>query len=70
MFYVLEGKTGMLRLLEANVSEYRELASAQVLSGPDVWAPLALADGKLVGRDMAKMLCLEVAPSQGSTTTP
>ena len=70
MFYILEGKTGMLRLLEANVSEYRELASAQVLSGPDVWAPLALSDGKLVVRDMAKMLCLEVGPSKVSATVP
>jgi outer membrane protein assembly factor BamB len=60
MFFVLEGKTGMLRLLEANVSEYRELARAQVLSGPDVWAPLALSDGKLIVRDMAKLVCLEV----------
>jgi hypothetical protein len=50
----------MLRLLEANVSEYRELARAQVLSGPDVWAPLALSDGKLIVRDMAKLVCLEV----------
>ena len=60
MFYVLEGKTGILRLLEANTTEYKELASAAVLTGPDVWAPLALSDGKLLVRDMAKMVCLEV----------
>ena len=55
MFFILEGKTGVLRLLEANTSEYRELDSAAILSGHDVWAPLALADGKLVIRDMTKM---------------
>jgi hypothetical protein len=60
MFFILEGKTGTLRLLEANTTEYRELARAQVLSGHDVWAPLALSDGKLVIRDMARMVCLEV----------
>ncbi len=60
MFFILEGKTGILRLLDANVTEYRELASAQVLTGPDVWAPLALSDGKLIVRDMAKVVCLEV----------
>ena len=60
MFYVLEGKTGTLRLLEANTTEYKELATAAVLTGPDVWAPLALSDGKLLVRDMAKMVCLEV----------
>ncbi len=60
MFFILEGKTGMLRLLDANTTEYRELAAAQVLSGHDVWAPLAISDGKLVIRDMAKMVCLDV----------
>ncbi len=60
MFYSLEGKTGMLRLIEANSTEYRELASAQVLDGHDVWAPLALADGRLVVRDLTKMVCLQV----------
>ena len=42
MFLILEGKTGMLRLLEASTTQYKELASAQVLRGPDVWGPLAL----------------------------
>lgn len=60
MFFILEGKTGMLRLVEANTAEYRELASAQVLSGHDVWAPLALSEGKLVIRDLSKMVCVKV----------
>jgi outer membrane protein assembly factor BamB len=60
MFFVLEGKTGMLRLIEANTTAYKELAAAQVLGGGDVWAPPALSNGKLIVRDMAKMLCLEI----------
>ena len=60
MFLILEGKTGMLRLVEASTREYKELASAQVLSGPDVWAPLALSDGKLVIRDLGRMVCLDL----------
>jgi outer membrane protein assembly factor BamB len=67
MFFVLEGKTGMLRLIEASTSGYQELASAQVLSGHDVWAPMALTDGKLVLRDMAKMVCIQVAGDVGAT---
>ncbi|MFH1747989.1 MAG: PQQ-binding-like beta-propeller repeat protein [Planctomycetota bacterium] len=62
LIYILEGKTGMLRLVEANTTEYRELASAQVLDGHDVWGPLALSNGKLVVRDMTKMVCLDVGP--------
>ncbi len=60
MFFVLEGRTGMLRLLEASTTGYKELAKAQVLAGEDVWGPMALSDGKLVLRDMSKMVCLDV----------
>jgi len=60
LIFALEGKTGLLRLLEANTQEYRELAHAQVLNGDNVWGPMALSDGKLVLRDMTKMVCIEV----------
>lgn len=60
MFFVLEGKTGILRLIDASTTGYNELASAQVLSGPDVWAPLALSDGKLIVRDLTRMIALDV----------
>lgn len=63
MFFVLEGKTGALRLLEANTTAYKELARAQVLSGQDVWGPMALSDGKLVLRDLTKMVCIDVRGS-------
>lgn len=60
MFFVLEGTTGVLRLIDANTTAYKELASAQVLSGPDVWGPMALSDGTLVIRDLTKMVALDV----------
>ena len=60
MFYVLEGDTGKLRLIEANTTRYNELACAQVLGGQEAWGPMALSDGKLVLRDLSKMICLEV----------
>jgi outer membrane protein assembly factor BamB len=63
MFFVLDGKTGMLRLLEANTKQYKELASAQVLTGEDVWGPIALSNGKLVIRDLSQMICLQVGPT-------
>ncbi|MCC6587729.1 MAG: PQQ-binding-like beta-propeller repeat protein [Bryobacterales bacterium] len=60
MFYLLEGKTGMLHLVEASTAKYKELDKAQVLSGGDVWGPMALSDGKLVLRDLSKMVCIDV----------
>jgi outer membrane protein assembly factor BamB len=60
MFFVLEGNGGALHLVDANAPSYKELAKAQVLSGDNVWGPLALSDGKLIVRDMTKMVCLDV----------
>jgi outer membrane protein assembly factor BamB len=62
LFFAVDGKTGMLRLIEANTTGYKELASAQVLSGEEVWGPLAISDHKLVLRDMNQMVCLQVGP--------
>jgi outer membrane protein assembly factor BamB len=60
MFFALDGRSGVLRLIEASTKEYRELASAQLLTGGDVWGPLALSNGRLVIRDMSQMICLRV----------
>ena len=66
MFFALDGRTGLLRLFEASTTQYKELASAQLLSGEEVWAPLALSNGKLVVRDMNQMICLQVGPTAGT----
>ena len=60
LFFILDGRSGVLRIIEASTKDYKELASAQVLSGGDVWGPLALSDGKLIIRDMSQMVCLRV----------
>jgi outer membrane protein assembly factor BamB len=60
MFFVLDGNTGKLHLIEASTTAYNELASAQVLNGEEVWGPMALSEGKLVLRDLTEMICLDV----------
>jgi outer membrane protein assembly factor BamB len=60
MFFVLDGDTGKLRLIEASTTGYNELAGAPVLAGQEVWGPMALSDGKLVLRDLTKMICVDV----------
>jgi outer membrane protein assembly factor BamB len=65
MFFLVDGWTGMLRLVEASTKEYKELASAQILAGEDVWGPPALSDGRLVIRDLTQMVCLQVGRSGG-----
>jgi hypothetical protein len=58
----MHGKTGELFLAEASPDGYRQLAKAKVLDGEngEVWAPMALADGRLIVRDQHKMKCLDV----------
>jgi len=52
---------GKLSLAEAGSSEFKLLAQAQVLPGHEAWAPLALAGGRLIARDLTRMVCLDVA---------
>jgi outer membrane protein assembly factor BamB len=60
MFFILDGRSGILRMVEAGTAAYKELASVQILAGGDVWGPPALSEGRLVVRDMSQMVCLQV----------
>jgi outer membrane protein assembly factor BamB len=66
MFFVLEGKTGILRVLDANADHYEELANVQFLQGPDVWAPPVISHGKLLIRDLGKLICLDITDQQAT----
>jgi hypothetical protein len=50
-----------LYLIEPDPTGYKQLASAELLGPGQNWAPIALADGKLLIKDQEKMLCLKVA---------
>jgi outer membrane protein assembly factor BamB len=53
--------SGLLRLIQAAPDKYALLAQAQVLKGRESWGPLALANGRLIARDLTRMVCLDVA---------
>ena len=61
LMLVSDGST-KLYLVEPNPSGFKPLASAEILEAGDNWAPLALADGKLLVRGQKQMKCLQVAP--------
>ena len=56
----LDDQTGRLHLADIGPSGYRELATAKILNGHDAWGPMALAGGRLILRDYAEMVCLDV----------
>jgi len=52
---------GLLTLAEATPEGYKQLAQAKVLDGHDAWGPMAMAAGRLIVRDMTRMVCLDVS---------
>jgi outer membrane protein assembly factor BamB len=51
-----------LTMAEATPAGYKPLARAEVIpEGHDSWGPMALVHGRLIVRDMTRMVCLDVA---------
>jgi outer membrane protein assembly factor BamB len=61
LIFVIGGSSGVLHLVEATPKGFNELAHAKLLSGREIWAPMALSDGKLIIRDQSQMKCIDVA---------
>jgi outer membrane protein assembly factor BamB len=60
------GNDGELVMAEANTTAYRPLARHRVFAdGHDAWAPMACVAGRLIVRDMTRMVCLDLAAREG-----
>ena len=68
---IVLSEKGQLMLVEANPEEYRQLASAQVLSGR-CWTSPTLASGRLYLRNREELLALDLlnAPSPAEASEP
>ena len=53
-------ESGTLYLIEPTADEYRVLAKAKLFEAENPWAPMALANGKLILRDLKQLLCVKV----------
>ena len=60
LIYVMDNE-GELTLVQASPAGYVQLAHAKVLEGPDAWGPMAVAAGRLILRDLNRMICLDIA---------
>ena len=60
LIFSVDGRQGILYLVEPDPAGYKELASAKLLDTDECWGPLALADGKLLIRDQKQMRCVVI----------
>lgn len=72
LLFVLNDR-GRLTLAEATPEGYKELAAARIFDGRDAWGPLALVGGRLLLRDLTRLVCLDVrrpaAPARRRSAT-
>jgi outer membrane protein assembly factor BamB len=59
LLYAMDDE-GLLTLAEATPSAFTPLAQAKVLEGPDAWGPMAFVSGRLILRDLKKMICIDI----------
>ncbi|MFC1677154.1 PQQ-binding-like beta-propeller repeat protein [Planctomycetota bacterium] len=57
--YVCDNE-GLLSLIKATPESFQVLTQAKVLEGPDSWGPMATAGGRLIVRDLNRMVCLDI----------
>jgi len=61
LIYVLEDR-GLLTMVEATGEGYKPLDRFQVFQrAHDAWGPMAIAAGRLILRDLTRMVCLDVS---------
>jgi outer membrane protein assembly factor BamB len=56
----VDGREGILNLIEPNPEGFKKLASADLLDTQECWGVLALANGKLLIRDQKQMKCVAI----------
>ena len=62
LLYQMDGATGELYIVEPSPEGFKPLDKVKLLGGREIWAPMALSDGKLVIRDQREMKCIDLRP--------
>jgi len=58
--FAVDGTTGDLCMIGPDPSAYKELGRARFLSGQQIWATIAMSDGKILLRDQKQLKCVNV----------
>jgi outer membrane protein assembly factor BamB len=65
LFFVMND-SGRLTLVEDSSTRFTPLAQAQVFPGRESWGPMALVGGRLLVRDLTRLVCLDVSAGSPS----
>jgi len=63
---LLHDETGELTMARVSPDGYTRLARAKLLSGGDAWAPMALVGGRLLLRDVTRMICVDLRANRSA----
>ena len=63
---LLNDKTGELTMARVSPDGYTRLARAKMLGGHDAWAPMALVRGRLLLRDVNRMICVDLRANRSA----
>lgn len=58
--FVMHGQTGKLHIVKPSPEGFNDVSSTAMLSGRQIWAPMALTDGLMVLRDQSKLKCIDL----------
>jgi len=62
-FYVI-GDAGLLAVFRAATDRCNMLGQWQLMEGHEVWGPLAVAGGRLLVRDVYRLVCFDIRAGQ------
>jgi outer membrane protein assembly factor BamB len=63
LIYIMDDD-GVLSLVKATSEGYIQLDQTKVLQGPDAWGPMAVVNGRLLLRDLNRMICIDITVGQ------
>jgi outer membrane protein assembly factor BamB len=58
--FVLDDE-GVLTIIEASPNSYNQLTETKAMDGHEAWGPMAIASGRLIIRDLTRMICLDIS---------
>jgi len=64
LIYVMDDD-GHLTMARATPEAYTPITATRVLQGHESWGPMAFVSGRLIVRNLTRMVCLDISETDG-----